>query len=219
MIKIKQDPLNISISLMFSLNLLEENRDYNINEIKSLSHLTHHWITIQKYLKIFNTIQKYCPKFELNGSKLKILESKIYQRLSEKEKFILYLYNNQAFDDKSAIHIDHDFNTIKISETIGYLYEKTDDNKFYLKKSGLNKYNLIKQNLIELIYSEKDLDEVFKPIEYIELYEGIIHKFWETKEHASIFFTMPSISASLEGTSAGIMTFNKEKDLTTQFIK
>ena len=39
MIKIKRDPLSITISLIYNLNLLEENKEYNINEIKGLTDL------------------------------------------------------------------------------------------------------------------------------------------------------------------------------------
>ena len=42
----KKDPLNIIMSLIFNLNLLEENEIYNINEFKLLKNLEHHWLTI-----------------------------------------------------------------------------------------------------------------------------------------------------------------------------
>jgi len=164
-IKIKKDPLSISISLIYNLNLLEENKEYNINELKFITNLENHWITIQKYLNIFNLIQKYCPKIELDGSKLRIIESKIYKRLTEKEKLILYLFNNQALNSDSAIILPEKTDLSDISESIDYLFKKTNDNKFYLTKSSLEFYRYFKKDLSDLIYNNRDIDEIFEKTE------------------------------------------------------
>jgi len=171
-IKIKKDPLTIAISLIYNLNLLEEEKDYNIHELKFITTLENHWITIQKYLQMFNLIQRYCPKIELNGSKLRIIKSEIYRRLSNKEKFILHLYNNQAKDSEHAVNLSIDFDISSISNSIGYLYKKTEDNKFYLTKSGLEMYRYLKKDLSDLIYNNKEIDEVFGTSEELILTES-----------------------------------------------
>jgi len=164
-IKIKRDPLSISISLIYNLNLLEEDEEYNINELKFITDLENHWITIQKYLKIFNLIQKYCPKIELDGSKLRIIKSEIYRRLTEKEKLILYLFNNRALNSDNTIKLPETIDISLISESINYLFKKTDDNKFYLTKTGLEFYKYYKKDLSDLIYNNKDIDEIFEKTE------------------------------------------------------
>lgn len=169
--KIKKDPFAISLSLVFNLNLLEEGKEYNINELKFLTLLDNHWITIKKYLKIFNLIQEYCPEIELKDSKLKIKKSKIYERLSAKEKFIIYLYNRKAFDDNSAVPITKEFTVPEIYESLNYLYKKTNDNRFYLTKSGINHYNFFKNSLSDLIYNEKKINEVFEEKDTFETYK------------------------------------------------
>ena len=172
MYKIKKDPLSIAISLVYNLNLLEEEKDYNINELKFITTIENHWITIQKYLTMFNIIQRYCPKIELKGSKLRITKSEIYRRLNDKEKLVLYLYNNQAIDLEHAVNLPIDFNISFISNSIGYLYKKTEDNKLYLTKSGLEIYRYLKKDLSDLIYNNKEIDEIFGTSEELGLFES-----------------------------------------------
>lgn len=166
----KKDPLNIITSLIFNLNLLEENRTYNINEFKFLRNLEYHWITIKKYLKMISLIQEYSPEIQIiDDSKLKIKKSKIYKNLTEKEKTIIYLFNNQAFDQNSAVFLPDDFEISKISKSIGYLFNKTESNKYYLTKSSLDLYKSIKQSLSDLIFNEKEINQVFfRPVPSIE---------------------------------------------------
>jgi len=158
----KRDPLNIALSLIYNLNLIEENRELNINNFKSLRDIANHWNTIKKYLKIFQLVQKYCPDFEISDSKIKVVYSEIYNRLSVKEKLILYLMNNNAFSEESAVQIGENFNETDILDSIDYLYQRTENEKYYLRKSGIDKYKLIEQNLSDLIYNEKEIDEVFE---------------------------------------------------------
>ena len=158
----KKDPLSIVISLLFNLNLLHENQKYNINHFKALSHLDLHWVTIKKYLKIISLIKKYSPNIEIfDDSKLDIVASKIYQSLTKKERFILYLRNNQALDLENGISIPRDFNTQEIVESVGFLFEKTQDNLYYLNSAGLEVFSSIKHDLSDLIFNEKEIDEVF----------------------------------------------------------
>ncbi|MGV9174238.1 MAG: hypothetical protein ACOC35_16950, partial [Promethearchaeia archaeon] len=134
----KKDPLGIATSLVYHLNLLREDVEYNINELKNLRNIENHWKTIQKYLKMFNIIKKSCPQFELNDSKLTIKESELYSRLNPKERLILYLYNEGAKNAKTAVEIPNEFRTEEIGESEGYLYKHTEKNRFHLTKSGLN---------------------------------------------------------------------------------
>lgn len=157
----KRDPLNIALSLIYNLNLIEENRELNINNFKSLRDIANHWNTIKKYLKIFQLVQKYCPDFEISDSKIKVVYSEIYNRLSVKEKLILYLMNNDAFSEESAVRIGENFNETDILDSIDYLYQRTENEKYYLRKSGIDKYKLIEQSLSDLIFNEKEIDDVF----------------------------------------------------------
>ena len=157
----KRDPLNIALSLIYNLNLIEENRELNINNFKSLRDIANHWNTIKKYLKIFQLVQKYCPDFEICDSKIKVVYSEIYNRISVKEKLILYLMNNDAFSEESAVQIGENFNETDILDSIDYLYQRTENEKYYLRKSGIDKYKLIEQSLADLIFNEKEIDDVF----------------------------------------------------------
>lgn len=131
-------------------------------------------------MNIFDLIQKYCPKIELDGSKLRIIKSEIYRRLSEKEKLILYLFNNQALTPECAKKLPENIDISLISESIGYLFKKTNDNNFYLTKSGLEFYRYFKKDLSDLIYNDKQISEVFGSIE--EIYTSI-----EDTEERSVF--------------------------------
>ena len=163
----KKDPLNIIMSLIFNLNLLEENEIYNINEFKLLKDLEHHWLTIKKYIQIINIIQKYCPKIEIiENTKLKIKISPMYNSLNKKEKLILYLFNKKALDQNNAVHIPINFKISSITESVGYLYEKTEEDKYYLTKSGLNLYKSLKNSISDLIFNEKEIEQVFFETEF-----------------------------------------------------
>ncbi len=172
MFKIKKDPLSIAISLIYNLNLLEEEKYYNIHELKFITNLENHWITIQKYLQMFNLIQKYCPKIELKGSKMRITKSEIYRRLNDKEKLILYLFNNQAIDIEHAINLPIDFDISSISESIDYLFKKIENDKYYITKSGLEIYRYLKKDLSDLIYNNKEIDDIFGTSEELRLSES-----------------------------------------------
>lgn len=217
----KQNPLNIAISLIFSLNLLEENIEYNINEIKSLSKISQHWITVQKYLNIFNLIQKYSPKIDFYGSKLKIIDSKIYKRLSEKQKFILYLYNNHALTEDTAIELGDIFDIMKIAESIGNLYEKTESDKYFLTKSGLNIYRLIKHNISEMISNKREIEEIFGEeevqVEELRQFDSFIRELFERTSEFQYTETALPIPVPLESsikTSSDTLALVKSPDLT-----
>jgi len=158
---VKKDPLSIASSLLLNLNLLREGVEYNINEIKSLRNIENHWKTIQKYLKMCKMIKDYFPVIEMHNSKLIIKYSELYRRLDQSERFILYLYNNDARDSESAVSIPEGFQIEELSAREDYLYKRTGENKFYLTKSGIGIFRLIKENLTELIFQEKSFDELF----------------------------------------------------------
>ncbi|MFX1361361.1 MAG: hypothetical protein ACFFDL_15750 [Promethearchaeota archaeon] len=179
--------------------------------MKFITELENHWITIQKYLNIFDLTQKYCPKIELDGSKLRVIKSEIYRRLSEKEKLILYLFNNQALTPESAKKLPENIDASLISKSIGYLFKKINDDNFYLTKSGLEFYRYFKENLSDLIYNDKDISEVFGSIE--EIYTSS----QETEESfnlAKVFLEEKSIMVtigmltSLSASSSDIMYYS-----------
>ncbi len=156
----KKDPLTIMNSMVLNLNLLEPNQEYNINELKFIKDLEMHWNTIKKYLKIISLIQGYAPSIEIKDSKFTIINSDIYNHLNDKEKCVITLFNRKAIDQDSAIYIPLDYGEL-INDSIGYLFEKTSDNTFYLNEVGLDLYKSIKQDILDLIYEEKSIDEVF----------------------------------------------------------
>ncbi|MHA1650389.1 MAG: hypothetical protein ACTSYB_09350, partial [Candidatus Helarchaeota archaeon] len=167
----KKDPLGIIISLIYNLNLLEEGATYNINQLQSLKNFKLHWVTIHKYLKIITLIQKYAPNIKLKNSKVSIIYSPIYQHLTLKEKFIIHLFNKRAFDPKTAVIIPPKFRCQEIYDSVGYLYQKTRYGKYYLNEAGIEVFNSIKISLSNLIFNEKEINEIFfnKELETIEL--------------------------------------------------
>jgi len=167
-VKMNKDPLSIIISLIYNLNLLEESREFNINELKSLPQMDRHWITIKKYLKIIQLIQKYCPQIELKDSKFVIKKSQVYQRFNKKEQLLLFLFNNQALDEENAIDIPDRLDNPSIRDSLGFLFHKTVNGKYYLSKSGIEGYKSINSDLNDLIYNNKNTNEVFPKKERYE---------------------------------------------------
>lgn len=166
----KKDPLSIMNSMVLNLNLLEPNQEYNINELKFMKDLEMHWNTIKKYLKIISLIQGYAPSIVIRDSKFTIINSDIYNHLNDKEKCVITLFNRKAIDQDSAIDIVLD-NIETIDDSIGYIFEKTSDNKYYLNEVGLDLYKSIKQDILDIIYEEKNLDELF--FEYKDIFEEL----------------------------------------------
>ncbi|TXT59802.1 MAG: hypothetical protein BAJALOKI2v1_170056 [Promethearchaeota archaeon] len=163
-----RDPLSIILSLIYSLNVLQDDKEYNINELKSLPKMDRHWITIKKYLKIIQIIQKFSPEIKLEDSKFEIKNSKIYERFNEKEKLILYLFNNEALREDQAIKLPDSLFNINIQEYSGYLFHKVEENKYYLSKAGMDLYKSINRDLTDLIYNNKDVNDFLPKEELIE---------------------------------------------------
>lgn len=199
----KRDPLDTTISLILNLNLLEKNEQYNINELKTLKNLDFHWNTIFKYLKLFNLVKKYCPNFELNESKLHITNTIIFDRLNEKEKLVLYLFNRNAISSESAIEIPERFYHEDIKISIGVLFEMLDTKKFYLNKAGLDIYRSIKQNLINLLFNERPIEEVFPKLDFYE--------FEKFSDKINVY--IDNINPSLNLVQNNIYILEKEKNI------
>ncbi len=189
----KKDPLSIINTMVLNLNLLEPSQQYNINELKFLKDLNLHWVTIKKYINIISLIQKYAPKIDIKDSKFNIIYSDIYNRLNDKEKCILWLYNRRAIDQDSAVELGQRFEKI-IDNSIGYLFERTYDNKFYLNEVGKNIYNSIKQDILSLIYEDKSINEIF----------------FEKRDMIEVFFSQVWINYSLSDTQEGSIIIPRE---------
>jgi len=157
----KRDPLDMTISLLLNLNLLEPNEEYNINELKTLRNLDFHWNTILKYLKIFNLIKKYSPNFGLNDSKLTLNETIVSNRLNEKERLVIYLFNKNAINKENAIEIPKSLLFEGINESRNIIFGMSSSEKYYLTDIGLDIYRSIKQSLVDLIINEKPIKEIF----------------------------------------------------------
>jgi len=140
------------------LNLLREDYEYNINNFKELRNVELHWSTIQKYFKIVTLIRKYFPKIQLNDSKFLIKSAPLYNLLNEKEKFIIYLINNKGLNIDNAVDIPDIFKTLIISESINYLYMKTEDNKYYLVSSGVDVYKSIMRKFSHIIFNNLEVE-------------------------------------------------------------
>jgi len=108
-LKIKKDPLLITLILTDILNKLKIDKKYNINNIKQFTQL--HWNTIHKYIKLIKFIQEYVPPLNINIKNNKIEYFKItgfsnfinhnYQNF---EKLIIYLMINNVFNENSSIN-------------------------------------------------------------------------------------------------------------------
>ncbi len=127
-----------------------------------------HWTTTNKYIKIAELFQNYCPIIEVIGSKVKINKSKFQRTLTEKEKFVLYLFNEGAIDKKSAVEIHLRYDNDEIKESIGYLYSKSD-NKYYLTDAGKSVFRALKDVITEIIFNEKEIcgeveTSLFEPV-------------------------------------------------------
>ena len=158
----KKDPLVTMMTLLHNLSLLEADIELNIHQFKKLFHSDLHWVTIQKYLKIINLVQKYSPEIELNDSILNIKEPKIHNHLSTKEQLVTYLYLSNALDDKTAIPLPEKFQQEEVFDSVGRLYKKTKDHHYFLKPLGIEFYNNLNSMISETILDEKEIEEVFE---------------------------------------------------------
>lgn len=153
-----KDPLQITTDLILNLNLISEGEEFNINSFKEMRNIKSHWITIERYLKLFNVVQKYCPDFTFEDSNFTILESKMQRNLNEKEKFILYLFNQGALNEEKAIELEEDYFNEDILESKGYLFDITENNKCFLNEAGIDLYRSIHHRITEIIINKKDIE-------------------------------------------------------------
>ena len=139
---------------------------------------------------------------------------KLVKGLPTTERYVI-----TVFDEKSAVDFIKDLNLEQIEESLNYLFKKTQNSRFYLTESGINKYRLIEQNLSDLIYNEKEINEIFgKP-------ELLLPKF--KKFIPDVIFNMdtlnfekaliPSTLIVESTTSSNKITYQKTYDLTEKF--
>lgn len=146
--------MEIIISIVHNLNLLMENKEYNINEFKENCNLDLHWQTVKRYLKIISIVQKSSPQIILNDSNFQILFSKFYKSFSDKERFVIYLHQRDAINESNAAEVSEDFKVSSIEDSIGNLYKCVGD-RFYLTEMGMELFDAINSQISKRILKDK----------------------------------------------------------------
>lgn len=178
----RRDPLSIISILIQTLESLNENKIYNINEISTISSL--HWETCKKYINLIRYIQNLAPVISLNNNEVKIVNKASYQNLKPEKKVLLFLFYSKAFNDKSAIELLEDHRKqINILIEQNYI-ERTPDNRFFLKKTGKISSHRIYKEIRDQIYSE-----------YVNLQESM--EFEDSNSHREIEKIWEKISEDL----------------------
>lgn len=153
-----KDPLQITTDLIINLNLISEREEFNINSFKEMRNIKSHWITIERYLKLFKMVQKYCPNFNLEDSNFTVLESKLQRKLNEKEKFILYLFNHGALSEENAVDVSEDLKAEEeVMESKGYLFNVSGNGKYYLNDAGIDLHRSILHRVSDIIINKKEI--------------------------------------------------------------
>ncbi len=83
-------------------------------------------------------------------------------------------FNKKALNEKNAIDIPERFALNgDIKKSVDILFQKTEKNKYFLTKSGINIYQSIHEDLTDLIYNEKKINEIFSSNEISNDDEGL----------------------------------------------
>jgi hypothetical protein len=178
----RKNPLEIILSLVHNLNLLKENKEYNINEFKELCKLDIHWRTIKRYLKIISIIQNYSPRIRIDDTRFHIRFSGFYNSLNEKERVVLYLYQKRALTLEDAVKIPKRYKKSLIEDSIGYLF-KEKNNKFYLTKIGVELYNATNSKVSERILKAEETTPLWESFFSLQESDKYITTFSDTGYH------------------------------------
>lgn len=203
----KRDPYEITTTLLTELSLLDPNTSYNINEIRTLKGIDLHWLTVQKYLKMISLIQKYTPRIEIEESNIIIKDAPIFERMTIKERLCLYLFNQKAIDQENSVELPVIYRTQEIYESKGVLFEETVNQEYFLTEAGLDLYRSLKQDIIDLIFNEKEISERF-PEEINDSYDTEFAVSFESK----VVTTVNRYTIKMQQNSS--TTMSKESDPT-----
>lgn len=144
----RRKPIDIMADLINTMSGFRNNQAFNINEIKERANI--HWKTAEEYLKLLNLVQKFAPQIGYNENKKSfniVKYPRYFSKMVLEEQLIVYLFLEQAFDDKTAINSKDLFITIpqnhpevmKIQNS-KYISMISINNqlkyKFHLKRSG-----------------------------------------------------------------------------------
>ncbi|RLI63700.1 MAG: hypothetical protein DRO88_09200 [Promethearchaeia archaeon] len=137
--KMKRKPIEILADVINSLNGLQMNQQYSINELKSRSNI--HWETALNYLQLIQFVQDYAPKIELDPEtkNFKIYTySHIMKSFLFEEQMILILFLKKAFSNEKRINERELWNTLpqdKMQSIINSQYIETierNGKKFFI---------------------------------------------------------------------------------------
>lgn len=133
----KRKPIEIVADVINSLNGLQMNQQYSINELKSRSNI--HWETASNYLQLIQFIQDYAPKIEMDPETKNFqicAYSNVTQNLPLEEQLILYLFLNKAFSNESMI------SERELWENLPPDQLRTIENSKYLEMAKFNNENI-----------------------------------------------------------------------------
>lgn len=159
----KKKPSMIFSILLNTLNDLNLKDEYSVNEISEKSGL--HWKTTNEYIGILFNIMRFAPKIKLNDVNGKIIikkHSSYYEELTNSQKILMYLFENKAFNEETAISISN-FEHLEnfgiytedliLKEQISKINEL---DKYYILKSGEKIAHSILSKITKKIYSKNE---------------------------------------------------------------
>ncbi len=131
--EMRRDPLSIVSILIQTLESLNENTDYNFNEVSNRSNL--HWETVKKYIFLIKHIQNLAPIIEIESNKFRLMKKVKDQSLNIQTKLLLSLFYSKAFHEETAINIVNQDKSL-IKNLIDNEFIQETNNKFFLTDSG-----------------------------------------------------------------------------------
>ena len=161
----KKKPLTIFSVLMNVLNSLDTKKSYSVNEISEKTGL--HWNTTKHYLDILVFLQNFSPKISSKDNKTQVLEkSNFFKELNIDKKILFNLYENNAFDEFSAISIKEVLPHINIQQDLDELVAKekimqiNESDKFLITRTGkidiLNLYSSFTEEIFKSSRNERE---------------------------------------------------------------
>ncbi|MHA2008931.1 MAG: hypothetical protein ACXABO_12245 [Promethearchaeota archaeon] len=181
----KKKPSVIFSILINTLNNLDLNTEYSVNEISEKSGL--HWQTTNEYLKILMELIKFSPKIKLNvdNNKFRIIEhSDFFKKLSINQQILIHLYENKAYNAENALRIDQIYPSVEEETFLNDLllkkqirYDSTNG-KYYLTKMGKSLVISIYSDLSKGIFNFTEIHSETKSPDqkYLTLIEKLVQQ-------------------------------------------